>query len=130
MAQIRMMQRRNELSVQEDRLQQLEAAREGYEREFKEKTMGGTTLSELALYLEFRDQSHVQRLTLEEGREKILTEIEKERGRLVVLTQDRKILEKLKGYQQEAYQKEQAKKERKHLEDLVVHRHSGGMMEQ
>ena len=129
LSQVRLAQCRNDLSLQEDRLQRLSEDREAYEREFQQKTSTAAPVNELALYLEFRDQSHARRLMLEEGREKILSEIERERGRLMALTQDRKILEKLKERQQRAFMFDLAQKERKNLEDLVVQRYRAGRSE-
>lgn len=129
LSQIRLADRHRALSLQDDLLRRLEEMREANHRAFRQKTAAAAPLRDLVGYLEFRDQSFDQRLRLEAGRTRILAEIEKERGRLIALTQDRKILEKLKEKQERVFMRDLEKRERKTLEDLVVQRYAAGERE-
>lgn len=122
LSQIRLAERQQDLFRQEERLEHLRESRAACYREFNHRAAEPAPLGELAFYLEYQDLSHDRLGVLDEGRKKILAELDQERDRLMALTKDRKILEKLKENQQRDLEKAVNRKERKELENLVVQR--------
>lgn len=125
LAQIRLTERLQTLALQEDRIRHLNQVREAGQQIFRQKTEEPARVNELFFYLDFQERSYEQLQGLEEGREKLRGEVQRERERLLALTKDRKILEKLKERQQRVFWKDLDWKERKQIEDLVVQRHVG-----
>ncbi|MBI5584043.1 MAG: flagellar export protein FliJ [Deltaproteobacteria bacterium] len=125
LAQIRLTEQLQALALQEDRIGHLTRLREDCQQAFQQKTGEPAPVKELVFYLDFQDRSYEQLSRLEEGREKILSEVQRERDRLIVLTKDRKILEKLKERQEKEFLRDLDRKERKQIEDLVVQRYAG-----
>jgi flagellar protein FliJ len=123
LAQIRLSERLRAYSLQEDRIRDLAERREACQSAFRVKTGEPTPVNELVFYLDFQDRSFEQLNRLEEGREKLKSEVQREREKLLSSTRDRKILEKLKEQQQKEFLQDLDRKERKQAEDLVVQRY-------
>jgi len=113
------------LAGQEERMNYLRETRAVYEGECRQKAGQGAQINELALYLDFFEDSFHKGEVLEGERKKTLAVIEAERGKLMDLSRERKILEKLKERQFKKYLVDQEKMERKATDDLVVQRRPG-----
>ncbi len=125
LAQIRLTERLSALSLQETRIQDLTGLRAACQQAFREKAGEPAPVNELVFYLDFQERSFEQLNRLAEGREKIQGEVRRERERLLFLTRDRKILEKLREHQQTSFLQNLDRQERKEVEDLVVQRYVG-----
>jgi flagellar export protein FliJ len=123
LAQIRLTERLSALSLQETRMRDLTGLRTACQQAFREKTGEPAPVNELVFYLDFQERSFEQLNRLAEGREKIQGEVQRERERLLSLTRDRKILEKLREYQQKGFLQNLDRQERKEVDDLVVQRY-------
>jgi flagellar protein FliJ len=125
LAQIRLTERLSALSLQETRIRDLTGLRAACRQAFQEKAVEPAPVNELVFYLDFQERSFEQLNRLTEGREKIQGEVQRERERLLSLTRDRKILEKLRENQQKGFLQNLDRQERKEVEDLVVQRYLG-----
>ncbi len=110
------------LAGQEERMKKLREVRKAYDGECRQKAGQGATVCDLILYLDYSNDSFQQLEVLELERQKNLKIIETERQKLMNLTRERKILEKLKERQFIKFLSEQEKKERKASDDLLVQR--------
>ena len=124
LAQIRLFERLRALALQEDRIRELTGVREACQQAFRQRTGQPAPVNELVFYLDFQDRSFEALNRLATGKEKIQSEVKRERERLLALTRDRKILEKLKEKQQRLFWQDLDRKERKQMEDLVVQRYA------
>lgn len=113
------------LESQQQRKDELRETRKTFEGECRLKACQGATVSDLSLYLEFFEDSFQKLVVLDKERLNTLALIETERRKLVTLTREKKILEKLRERQFKRFLTEQEKKERKATDDLVVQRHPG-----
>ena len=125
LAQIRLTERLSALSLQETRIRDLTGLRAACQQAFQDKAGESAPVNELVFYLDFQERSFEQLNRLTDGREKIQGEVQRERERLLSLTRDRKILEKLREHQQKGFLQNLDRQERKEVEDLVVQRYVG-----
>ncbi len=125
LSQLRLAGYLNALAGQEERIERLRETRKAYDGECRLKASQGAAISDLILYLDYFDGSFQKLEVLEQERKKNLIVIEAERRKLMDLTRERKILEKLKERQFRKFLVEQEKKERKVTDDLVVQRRPG-----
>ena len=107
----------------EEQMELLRENRKVYDGECRQKAGQGAAVSDLILYLDYFDDCFRKLELLEQERKKKETFIAAERRKLLDLTRERKILEKLKERQFNTFLAEQEKKERKGTDDLVVQRH-------
>jgi flagellar protein FliJ len=110
LSQLRLADLLKNLKAQEEEIQRLKERRSAYDREIKEKSAKGLRAGEALTYQQYFDASY-QDLLLREGRKQVtLREIGLEREKLIHLTKQRKILEKLqeKRFKKFVYQVEQA----------------------
>jgi flagellar FliJ protein len=124
LAQLRLIERLRAVALQEERIRDLTRLREDCQQEFLRKTGAAAPVNELVLYLDFQDRSFGQLNRLEEDRDRILMEVHQERERLLTLTRDRKILEKLKERRQKEFLQDLDWQERKQIEEGVIQRHA------
>jgi flagellar FliJ protein len=122
LSQLRLAGHLHSLAGQEERLEKLRERRTAYEGECRQMACQGAPINDLALYLDFFEDSFHQGEVLGEERKKTLAVIEAERRKLMELSRERKILEKLKERQFKKYLIDLEKKERKATDDLVVQR--------
>jgi flagellar protein FliJ len=122
LSQLRLAGHLQALAGQEERMKKLRETRKAYDGECRQKAGQGTTVSDLSLYLDYSNDSFRQLEVLELERKRNLKLIETERQKLMNLTRERKILEKLKERQFIKFLSDQEKKERKASDDLLVQR--------
>ncbi len=103
-------------------MKKLREIRKAYDGECRHKAGQGATVCDLILYLDYSNDSFRQLEVLELERKRNLKLIETERQKLMNLTRERKILEKLKERQFIKFLSEQEKRERKASDDLLVQR--------
>jgi flagellar protein FliJ len=125
LSQLRLAGHLQALAGQEERMERLRETRKVYDGECRQKAGQGAAVSDLILYLDYFDDSFQKLEVLELERKKNLKLIETERQKLMDLTRERKILEKLKERQFIKFLAEQEKRERKMTDDLVVQRRPG-----
>jgi flagellar protein FliJ len=105
---------------EEQVLYQLQQQRAAMILEFKEKQCGGINVTELQMYSytieKLKNDIINQQLRLRE----IAIRIEEQRQRLIEATQEKKIYEKLKEKQQEAWLAEEEYEEKKLIDELAT----------
>ena len=125
LSQLRLAGHLHTLAGQEERRNKLQQTRAAYAGECREKVSQGAPINDLALYFDFFEDSFHQGEVLEAERKKTSALIEAERRKLMNLSRERKILEKLKERQFNKYLVDEDKKERKATDDLIVQRRPG-----
>lgn len=112
------------LQKQEEEIQNLFLKRITYDQEAKEKSALGIPVGEYIAYQEFLEQSYHDLIALEERKKRRIQEIEKAREKLLSLTKERKILEKLKEKSLRRYMQELEKKLQAIQDERTVQRHN------
>ncbi len=96
LAQLRLAEQIKELQRQEEDIQNVREKRSAYDEEIQHKSSQGLPVGEVLTYQQYLEKSYQDLLGKEEKKKLTLQEIEKERKKLLDLTKQRKILEKLK----------------------------------
>jgi len=110
----------NRLKAQEEEIERLTFQRLFYDQKLKEKSQKRILAGEYVLYKQFAEDSHRDLLTREEKKKRTLREIELEREKLIALTKEKKILEKLKEKKWKAFLYQMEKDEQKKNDERTV----------
>ena len=108
------------LRAQEQEIEKLTLKRLSYEQKLKEKSQQGIGVEEYRLYKQFAEDSRRDLLSKEERKRGTLREIDKEREKLVTLTKEKKILEKLKEKQFKNFMYQAEKAEQKRNDEMTT----------
>lgn len=121
-AQIRLTAKMTLLKAQEEEIERLTLKRLAREEELKEKISRGIPAPEYVLYKEFAEESLSELRAKENQKRGTLREIEKDRDKLIQLSKEKKILERLKEKKQKAFLGEAEKNEQKKNDEMVITR--------
>jgi flagellar FliJ protein len=108
------------LRAQEQEIEKLTLKRLSYEQKLKEKSQQGIGGEEYRLYKQFAEDSRRDLLSKEERKRGTLREIDKEREKLVTLTKEKKILEKLKEKQFKNFMYQAERAEQKQNDEMTT----------
>jgi len=108
------------LRAQEQEIEKLTLKRLSYEQKLKEKSHRGIGGGEYALYQQFAEDSRRDLSSKEEKKREILQEIDKEREKLIALTKQKKILEKLKEKQFKNFLRQEEKAQQKRDDEMAT----------
>lgn len=122
-SQMKLAEMGTRLRAQEEEIEKLTLKRLGYEQKFKEKFRGGIRAGEYTLYRQFGEDSRRELFSQEEGKRKIIREMDRERETLVSLTKEKKILEKLKEKQFRKFKYEADKADQKAVDEITILKH-------
>ena len=123
LSQMRLAEKLKQLQVEEEEIQGLIEQRSAYYLELQEKSVRGLKAAEYLIYQHYFERS-LQDLLLREEKKKItLREAEAEREKLVALTKQRKILEKLKEKRLKKFMYESEREERSKNDERVISRY-------
>jgi flagellar FliJ protein len=123
LSQMRLAEKLKQLQVEEEEIQGLIEQRSAYYLELQEKSVRGLKAAEYLIYQHYFERS-LQDLLLREEKKKItLREAEAEREKLVALTKQRKILEKLKEKRLKKFMYQSEREERSKNDERVISRY-------
>ena len=108
------------LRAQEQEIEKLTLKRLSYEQKLKEKSHQGIRGEEYILYKQFAEDSRKDLYSKEEKKRGILQEIDKEREKLIALTKEKKILEKLKEKQFKNFLRQEEKAQQKQDDEMAT----------
>ena len=123
LAQMRLAGRVAALQAHEGQIRCLSESRDGHAEDFKKRQKGGLPSGEYLLYSQFMEGSYHSLLALEEQRKQLARAVDEERDRLLVLTREKKTLERLREKKYRAFVTHVAKQEQKALDERTVLRH-------
>jgi flagellar FliJ protein len=123
LSQMRLAEKLKQLRVEEEEIQGLIKQRSAYHLELQEKSVQGLKAAEYLTYQHYFERS-LQDLLLREEKKKItLREAEAEREKLVGLTKQRKILERLKEKRLKKFMYQSEQEERSKNDERVISRY-------
>jgi flagellar FliJ protein len=122
-AQIRLTAKLTLLKAQEEEIEKLILKRLAYEEALRNKTSRGIPAPEYVLYKQFSEESRMELKTREQKKKEMIREIEQDREKLVQLSKEKKILERLKEKKQKAFLYQAEKSEQKRNDEMVITRH-------
>ena len=111
------------LKAQEEEIEKLTLKRLGYDLKLKEKSQQGIRAGEYNLYRQFGEDSRKELLSREERKKGILREMDREREKLLVLTREKKILERLKEKKFQSFKYETEKADQKAVDEITILKH-------
>jgi flagellar FliJ protein len=123
LSQMRLAEKLKQLQIEEEEIQGLIKQRSAYHLELQEKSVQGLKAGEYLTYQHYFERS-LQDLLLREEKKKItLREAEAEREKLVALTKQRKILERLKEKRLKKFMYQSEQQERSKNDERVTSRY-------
>ena len=114
------------LKAQEEEIEKLTLKRLSYEQKLREKVVQGILAGEFALYRQFGEESRKDLLSQEERKRTILREMDRERGKLLALTKEKKILERLKEKQLRKFVYETDRADQKAIDEITILKYQPG----
>ena len=127
LSQMRLAEKLKQLQVEEREIQELMKQRSSYYLELQGKSVRGLKAAEYLTYQHYFERS-LQDLLLREEKKKItLHEAEAEREKLVALSKQRKILEKLKEKRFRKFMYESEREERSKTDERVISRYRSSL---
>jgi flagellar FliJ protein len=121
-AQIRLAAKMTLLRAAEEEIERLTLKRLAHEEELRNKTSRGIPAPEYVLYKQFSEESRAELKTREHKKKETIREIERDREKLVELSKEKKILERLKEKKQKAFLYQAEKDEQKRTDEMVITR--------
>ncbi len=109
-----------ELRKQEEEIEGLILKRIAYEQELKEKSVKGIPAGEYLAFQQYFEQSYQELIKREEKKRDLIREIEATRQKLLSLTKERKILDKLKEKRRKKYLYELERKEQSTNDERAI----------
>jgi flagellar FliJ protein len=119
-SQIRLAEKIARLKNQEEEIKKLTRKRISYDEELKEKSLPGIRADEYSFYKEFAEESWRDLLNKESKKKDSIKEVEVERERMIFLSKEKKILEKLKEKKLKNLLAQWEKLEQKGNDELVT----------
>ena len=114
------------LKAQEEEIEKLTLKRLSYEQKLREKVVQGILAGEFALYRQFGEESRKDLLSQEERKRTILREMDRERGKLLALTKEKKILDRLKEKQLRKFMYETDRADQKAIDEITILKYQPG----
>jgi len=108
------------LKAQEEEIEKLTLKRLACELKLKEKSEQGIPAGEYLLFKQFGEESRKELISKEDEKKSILREIDQERGTLLALTKEKKILERVKEKQFKEFLSRLEKAEQKQADETTT----------
>jgi len=125
-SQLKLAEMASRLKAQEEEIEKLTLKRLSYEQKLREKVVQGILAGEFALYRQFGEESRKDLLSQEERKRTILREMDRERGKLLALTKEKKILERLKEKQLRKFVYETDRADQKAIDEITILKYQPG----
>lgn len=126
LAQKRLADLRRELQKKEEEIQDRILQRITRTQELMEKSTQGMGAAEYLTYQQFLERGHDELRSLEEEKRKLSRDVEEARQRLLALTQEKKILEKLKERRFRRYNQQLEQKVQVANDEWTIQRYGSG----
>lgn len=110
----------NQLRRQEEDIQKLASQREDHDRGLLNRIRKGLLAREYLIHKQFNEESYQDLAEMEMKKEQTEQEVREERGRLIGLMKERKILQRLREKRFETFLRELKKAEQKNLDEIAV----------
>ena len=123
LAQMRLAEKLKQLQAEEEEIRRLIEQRSAYQKELQEKSVQGLNVAEYLTYQHYFERSLKDLLFRQEKKEITLREIEVEREKLIAVTKQRKILEKLKERRLKRFMYQLEQKDRTKDDERVISRY-------
>jgi flagellar FliJ protein len=122
-AQIRLTGKITLLKGQEKEIERLTLKRLAYEEELRNKISQGITGREYVLYKQFAEESSADLKIKEQKKRETVQEIERDREKLIQVSKEKKVLERLKEKKQKSFLYQMEKGEQKRNDEMVITRY-------
>jgi flagellar FliJ protein len=122
-AQIRLTGKITLLKGQEKEIERLTLKRLAYEEELRNKISRGIMGREYVLYKQFAEESRADLKIKEEKKRETVQEIERDREKLIQVSKEKKVLERLKEKKQKSFLYQLEKGEQKRNDEMVITRY-------
>lgn len=122
-AQIRLAGKKTLLRTLEEEIEKLTLKRLAYEEELGHKTSRGISATEYVIYKQFAEDSRAVLKIKEHKKKETIQEIDRDREKLIQLSKEKKILERLKEKKQKSFIYQMEKGEQKRTDEMVITRH-------
>jgi flagellar FliJ protein len=122
-AQIRLTGKVTLLKAQEKEIERLTLKRLAYEEELRNKISQGITGGAYVLYKQFAEESRADLNIKERKKKETVQEIERDREKLIQLSKEKKVLERLKEKKQKSFSYQMEKGEQKRNDEMVITRY-------
>jgi flagellar protein FliJ len=122
-AQIRLTGKMTLLRTQEEEIEKLTLKRLAYEEELGKKISRGISATEYVMYKKFTEESHADLKIREHKKKETVQEIERDREKLIQVSKEKKILERLKEKKQKSFLYQMEKGEQKRNDEMIITRH-------
>jgi flagellar FliJ protein len=122
-AQIRLTGKITLLKGQEKEIERLTLKRLAYEEELRNKISQGIMGREYVLYKQFAEESRADLNIKERKKKETVQEIERDREKLIQLSKEKKVLERLKEKKQKSFLYQMEKGEQKKNDEMVITRY-------
>jgi len=119
-SQLKLAEMATRLKAQEEEIEKLTLKRLSYEQKLEEKAGQGILAGEFSLYRQFGEESRKELLSQEERKRNILQEMDRERGKILALTKEKKILERLKEKQFQKISYETGRADQKAIDEITI----------
>jgi len=121
-AQIRLTAKMTLVKAQEEEIEKLTLKRLAHEEELRNKISRGIPAPEYVLYKQFAEESRTELKTREHKKKEMIREIERDREKLVQLSKEKRILERLKEKKKKVFLYQAEKNEQKRNDEMVITR--------
>ena len=125
-SQLKLSEMATRLRAKEEEIERLTLKRLSYEQKLREKVVQGILAGEFTLYRQFGEESRKDLLSQEERKRTILREMDRERVKLLALTKEKRILEKLKGKQLRKFMYETDRADQKAIDEMTILKYPPG----
>jgi flagellar FliJ protein len=122
-AQIRLTAKMTLLKTQEEEIEKLTLKRLAYEEELQNKISLGIKATEYVIYKQFAEESRAELKIKEHKKKETVQEIERDREKLIQLSKEKKILERLKEKKHKSFLYQMEKNEQKRNDEMVITRY-------
>ena len=122
-AQMKLAEKIQRLRKQEEEIQRLTFLRFSQDEELREKSLQGIQASEYLLYKDHAEESRKELLSKEDEKKNTIRAVAEERGKLVTLTKERKILDRLKEKRFRTFLRQMDRKDQKEIDEMTAMKH-------
>ena len=122
-AQMKLAEKVQRLRRQEEEIQSLTFLRFSQDEEQREKSLQGIQASEYLLYKDYAEESRKELLSKEDEKKNTIRAVAEERGKLVTLTKERKILDRLKEKRFRTFLRQMDRKDQKEIDEMTAMKH-------
>jgi len=122
-AQIRLTAKMTLLKTQEEEIEKLTLKRLAYDEDLQNKISRGIRATEYVIYKQFAEESRADLKVKEHKKKETVQAIERDREKLIQLSKEKKVLERLKEKKYKSFLYQVEKNEQKRSDEMVITRY-------